>query len=289
MNYMTNEVNMDDTYSNGSNISEFEDNLESYKFVIRTVQASAFRTLIEALKEILTDVNIEIDESGMKIIAMDASHVALIHMKLLSKNFEKYYCPKLVICGVSMMRLFKLLKMMSPSDTLTFYIEEDEPNLLKILIETGEKNLKHRFGLKLMDLFVDKVDVPPAEFASVLRLPSGDFQKLCRDMNQLADEIEIKSSGSELLFSISNDWVNQETVIRESTTGTGMSYIQNLAPDEVIQGMFSLRYLVLFSKCTNLCQNIEIYLKNDYPIIIRYNVANLGEVKFCLAPKNNDI
>ena len=37
-------------------------------------------------------------------------------------------------------------------------------------------------------------DVPPAEFASVLRIPSNDFQKLCRDMNQLTDEIEIKSS-----------------------------------------------------------------------------------------------
>ena len=34
--------------------------------------------------------------------------------------------------------------------------------------------------------------------------------------------------------------------------------------------------------------NIEIYLKNDYPIIIKYSVANLGEVKFCLAPKNSD-
>ncbi len=44
----------------------------------------------------------------------------------------------------------------------------------------------------------------------------------------------------------------------------------------------------MFSKCTNLCQNIEIYLKNDYPIIIKYSVANLGEVKFCLAPKNTD-
>ena len=139
-----------------------------------------------------------------------------------------------------------------------------------------------------MDLMIDKVDVPPAEFASVLRIPSSDFQKLCRDMNQLADEIEIKSSGNELMFSISNDWVNQETIIKESLSGGGMSYIQNLAPDEVIQGVFSLRYLVLFSKCTNLCQNIEIYLKNDYPIIIRYNVANLGEVKFCLAPKNSD-
>mgnify|MGYP001465571562 CR=1 FL=1 len=138
------------------------------------------------------------------------------------------------------------------------------------------------------DLFIEKVEVPPVEFQSVLRLPSGDFQKLCRDMNQLADDIEIKSSGSELMFSINNDWVNQQTIIRESSGGSGMSYIQNLTPDEVIQGVFSLRYLVLFSKCTNLCQNIEIYIKNDYPIIIRYSVANLGEVKFCLAPKNND-
>ena len=67
-------------------------------------------------------------------------------------------------------------------------------------------------------------------------------------MNQLADDIEIKSSGSELMFSI-NDWVTQQTVIRESSGGAGMSYIQNLSPDEVIQGIFSLRYSVLFSKC----------------------------------------
>ena len=219
--------------NNYNSMSEFDENLENYKFVIRTVQASAFRTLVEALKEILTDVNIEIDETGMKIIAMDASHVALIHMKLLAKNFEKYYCKKPIVCGISMMRLFKLLKMMSPNDTLTFYVENDEPNILKIQIDTGEKNLKHTFELKLMDLFIDKVEVPPAEFSSVLRLPSGDFQKLCRDMNQLSDEIEIKSSGNELLFSIANDWVNQQTVIREAQGGGGMSFIQNLAPDQV--------------------------------------------------------
>ena len=94
-----------DNNSQLSSSSEFDENLENFRFVIRTVQASAFRTLIEALKEILTDVNIEIDSSGMKIIAMDTSHVALIHMKLLAKNFEKYYCPKPVVCGISMMRV----------------------------------------------------------------------------------------------------------------------------------------------------------------------------------------
>ena len=142
------EISKNGDYILSKEVSEFEENLENFRFVIRTVQASAFRTLIEALKEILTDVNIEIDASGMKIIAMDTSHVALIHMKLLSKNFEKYYCPKPVVCGISMMRLFKLLKTMSPNDTLTFYVEDDEPNLLKIQIETGEKNLTDLFTLR---------------------------------------------------------------------------------------------------------------------------------------------
>lgn len=270
-----------------SNLSQL-DNLESYLFLIRTVQASAFRTLIEALKEILTDVNFEMDPTGMKICAMDTSHIALIHMKLNAKNFEKFWCPKPMVCGISMIRFFKLLKTMSPNDTLTLFIENDEPSSLKILVETPEKNVKHTFELKLMDLFLEKVEVPPAEFESVIRLPSNDFQKLVRDMSQLSEEIEIKSAGNQLIFSISNDWVTQETIVSESQSGAGLAYLQNLTPDDVIEGVFNLKYLLLFSKCTNLCANIEVYLKNDYPMIIKYCVANLGEVKFCLAPKNKE-
>ena len=38
---------------------------------IKTVQSSAIRILIEALKDILTDANLVFDESGVKLIAMD--------------------------------------------------------------------------------------------------------------------------------------------------------------------------------------------------------------------------
>ena len=27
-----------------------------------------------------------------------------------------------------------------------------------------------------------------------------------------------------------------------------------------------------------------MYIRNDYPLIIKYNVANLGEIKLCLSP-----
>ena len=49
--------------------------------------------------------------------------------------------------------------------------------------------------------------------------------------------------------------------------------------------MISLKYLVLFSKCTNLCNSVELFLKNDFPLITKYNIASLGEIKLCLAPK----
>ena len=60
---------------------------------------------------------------------------------------------------------------------------------------------------------------------------------------------------------------------------------QNDDSNKIIQGVYALKYLVLFSKCTNLCNSVEVYLKNDFPLIIKYEIASLGEIKLCLAPK----
>ena len=47
---------------------------------------------------------------------------------------------------------------------------------------------------------------------------------------------------------------------------------------------FSLKNLGYFIKCTNLCGQIEMYLENDLPLVVKYSVASLGEIKLCLAP-----
>ena len=48
-------------------------------FEIRTVQSAAFRTLIEALKEILTEANLEFDSTGIRVIDVDET-LSLIHI-----------------------------------------------------------------------------------------------------------------------------------------------------------------------------------------------------------------
>jgi proliferating cell nuclear antigen len=250
---------------------------------VRTVQSPPFRCLIEALKEILTDANIEFDDTGMKIIAMDASHTVLVHLKLEAKNFESYHCPNKIVLGVGMLNFFKLIKTLGNNDTLTLFIENEDQNKLGIKIENGEKNSVTRYKLNLMDLPEESISVPPATFESVITMPSVDFQKLCRDMHNIADLLEIKSVGSQLLFNCKGDIGTAEHVIGENNSG--MSFLKNNNPEEIIQGIFALKHLVMFTKCTNLSNQVEIYLKNDYPLIISYGVASLGNIKLCLAPQ----
>jgi len=63
-----------------------------------------------------------------------------------------------------------------------------------------------------------------------------------------------------------------------------MEFVKNEESNKIIQGEFSLKNLGYFIKCTNLCNSIEMYLENDLPLIVKYAVASLGEIKLCLAP-----
>ena len=57
-----------------------------------------------------------------------------------------------------------------------------------------------------------------------------------------------------------------------------------LVSDEIVSGTFSLPHLVLFTKCSNLSNNLEVHMKNGWFLMIRYVIANLGEIKLCLMP-----
>jgi len=249
---------------------------------VKTVQSSAFRILIEALKEILTDANMEFDDTGMKIMKMDSTHTVLVHLRLQSDDFEFYYCKQPIVLGVNMINLFKLIRTIGNDDTLNLYVDSGNQGVLGIKIENGEKNSVTNYKLILMEIDEENIVVPPTTFDSVITLPSVDFQKIVKDMNNLSSEIEIKSYGNKLMFSCVGDFATQETIIGETMDGISFTKAN---PEEIVQGVFSTKHLISFCKCTNLCNSIEMYLKNDYPLIIRYTCASLGSIKLCLAPK----
>ena len=259
---------------------------------IQTVQIAPFRTLMTALKDILLETNITFAKDGIKIINMDKSHTILAHLSLGAQNFELYECKMdKIIIGVNMFHLFKLINTIDNDDTLTIYIEEADytdgiVQFLGLKFENGDIKQQKIQKLRLIEPDNEELDVPDVKFSSVLNLPSADFQKIIRDLSCISDKIEIKSvatsEGAELIFRCSVGFANAE--IRRAESDGSMEFIQKQDVSKIIQGEFSLKNLSYFIKCTNLCSQIEMYLENNLPLVVKYNVASLGEIKLCLAP-----
>lgn len=256
---------------------------------IQTVQPMTFKNLFEALREIILDTNIIFTEKGMKIITMDTTLVLLVHMDLNAKEFEHFYCGEDEIkVGVNILSLYKIIRTVNSSDTLSFFIDANNRNELGICFDNKEKLSKVTTWMNLMDLKIPDYKIGPSTFDNIITLPSVDFQKICKDMKNFSKSVEMKSHNKKLILSINGDYCRQE-IIRYSSDlegGVGIDEDTDLAKtDNIIQGEFNLEYLCLFAKCTSLSKTVDLYLKNDYALIIKYFVSSLGEIKFCLAPK----
>ena len=101
-------------------------------------------------------------------------------------------------------------------------------------------------------------------------------------MSHISDKIEIKSVGNEIIFKCQGQFASAE--IHRAESDGSMGFIVKQDSSKIIQGEFSLKNLGYFIKCTNLCSQIEMYLENDLPLVVKYDVASLGFIRLALVP-----
>jgi proliferating cell nuclear antigen len=260
---------------------------ENNILTIKTVQIAPFRTLMTALKDILIETNISFTPDGIKIINMDKSHTILVHLILPAQNFEFYECKKdKIIIGVNMFHLFKLINAIENDDTLIIYIENNDyydgiVSNLGLDYENGAIKQRKTQKLKLIEPDPEELEYPDVKFSSIINLRSVDFQKIIRDCSVISDKLEIKSVGNELIFKCEGPFATSD--IHRGEDDGALGFLLKQDATKVIQGEFSLKNLGYFIKCTNLCTYIELYLENDLPLVVKYDVASLGSIRLCLS------
>lgn len=246
--------------------------------LLKSIQGNAIRTLFEVLKEIVHDVSLCVDDTGVKLLTVDGARCALVHMRLRADAFEEFRCQGTFNLGINMTNMFKLVKTSGSHDTFTLYLESPTSNELGIKIENSDKNSVTDFKLKLLDIDEETITLPDVEFDSIITMPSAFFQKICRDMQYISNVIYIRSTGTRLVLGCVGDFARQETVIGQ--TQDGMSISDNTK--QTVEGRYSLKYLSLFCKASSLSNTIQLFLKQGFPLVLSYNIASLGELRFCV-------
>ncbi len=253
--------------------------------VAKTVQGGAIRTLAEGLKSMLVEMSLVFDRSGVRMIAMDNTRTVLTHMRLQADKFEHFeynHDAQKLDVGLNTDHFYRIVKTVTNDDTITFSVSRADSNHLTVMLENGEKKRRIRYKLNLLDRDDSDIQMPETEFSAHVTMPSLDFQKICRDMTLLsAKTVDIKNVGSTLTFSCKGPFASQMVTVGDSTSDIS---INKKEANEIVSGTYSLPHLVLFTKCSNLSNNLEIHMRNDWFLMIRYVISNLGDIKLCLMP-----
>ena len=227
---------------------------------------------------------------GVVLKEVNKTGKILVYMRLDADKFDVYkynYHKKKLTLGIDIGNLLKCLKCMNHFDTMTWLVDDDDINKLIVILESAERKEKKTFKLNLMDIEEETYDITPIQFPYSITLPSQDFHKYCKDMAASTDKIEIKATSNKLFFSGKGEIGNIEFEVGE--TNGGLSIISTTSnSNEIVQGLFELKFLLIFTKCSNLCNQVTLFLKNDYPIIVTYQIAAIGEIKLVLSPSKSD-
>ena len=97
------------------------------------------KKLIEALKDLVTDANIDCTEEGLSIQAMDSSHVSLCAVALRADGFAHYRCARQISLGYNSGNRGTILKCADNNDVITLKAE-DTADSLTLMFESENQD-----------------------------------------------------------------------------------------------------------------------------------------------------
>ncbi|XP_021732402.1 proliferating cell nuclear antigen-like [Chenopodium quinoa] len=253
-------------------------------FELRLVQGSLLKRVIDAIKDLVNDANFDCSSTGFSLQAMDSSHVALVALLLRSEGFEHFRCDRTFSMGMSIANMAKMLKCASNDDIITIKAD-DGTDTVTFMFESPSQDKISDIEMKLMDIDSDHLGIPDAEYDAIVRMPSSEFSSICSSLSSIGDTVTITVSKQGVTFSTKGDIGSGNITCRQNSSTEKPEEATIIEMKEPVCLTFALKYITTFTKATSLSSQVTISLSSDMPVVVEYKIAEMGHVRYYLAPK----
>jgi len=277
-----------------------------------------FRKIVSALSELVEQGNFQVDGNMISFQGMDSSHVSLVSMQFLESGFEQYRCDSDQCLGIQFSALSKILKCMTPKDSLSIQAQSDG-DVVNFIFESMDQSRYSNFELKLNDIDQEQLGIPDTEYETIIEMPSAEFQRICRDLAAIGDTVTISATKQGVKFSVNGDIGSGDMTIKGMMTNNNRKQMKveeggmeedddedmmtgnvdddddgnnnvKISLSDTVQQTFSLRYLNNFTKATGLSDKVVLRMGTEVPLEVEYKIGddNFGNLRYYLAPKIDD-
>jgi len=186
----------------------------------KLAKADLLKKILDAVGTMITDANFEVNEEGVKLQAMDNSHVALVSLELQKGAFEDpYRCDRNMILGVNLANLIKIVKCAGNDDEVTLRADGANDNL-SLMFQNTKTDRMGEYEMRLMDIDQEHLGIPETVYDATIELPSSEFQRIVRDLLQLGESVKIDVTKEGVKFSAEGE-IGTAAVTLRPTAGGG--------------------------------------------------------------------
>lgn len=252
-------------------------------FTATVKESLIIKKLIESIKDIVSEINLDVTTTGINLQAMDASHVALVSVTLSSEGFSSYLCDKPLTLGINVSNLWKLMKCGGNDDTLTLKSSADS-SFLNIRFENQKLKKSCDFNLNLIQIESEHLGIPETSYGCEVTMSSNEFNRITKELYALSETVNIETNKNSISFSVNSEMVNGNIKI-DANDSNSQDEMTIVKVEEPVNLAFALRYLNMFTKATALTEQVKLSLSTDYPLKVEYGLSGLGTLQYFLAPR----
>lgn len=238
-------------------------------------EATAFKSLIEALSKLVDEALIRFTSDGMVLKALDPARVSLISITIPSSAFEEYDVEGESKFGFNTTNLLKIIKRAKKGETLEISIVEDKVEL------TFRGTTTKRF--KFLNLDIAEVEVPEAslEFKVQASIVSDPLKNAIKDAETVGDTVEFQAESEEELIirGVGGESVAETRISSESGA------LISLKVEEPSKSSYAIEHLKAVLALTKVADTVDVEFSSGMPLKLSFNLSPEGRVDFLLAPK----
>lgn len=270
-------------------------------FEARIMEGGVLKKVLDAVKDLLNEASFDCSETGMQLQAMDNSHVSLVSLNLNADGFEQYRCDRSLSLGMNLGSLAKILKCSAANDILTIKAQ-DNPDTVTFVFESKNGDRVSDFDMKLMNIDQEHLGIPETDYACVIKMPSGEYARIVRDLAQFGDSIAIACSKQGVKFSATGEIGTGNIKLAQSTNADDKDRVE-IDLNEPVTLTFAGKYLNSFAKAAALSETVTLSMSQEVPLVVEFKIMTtvekggkgerdtteeLGQIRFYLAPKIED-
>merc|ERR1712183_1195618 len=220
-------------------------------FEARLVQGSLLKKVLEAIKDLLNEASWDCADTGIQLQAMDNSHVSLLSALLRADGFDKFRCDRQLSMGMNLTSMSKILRCAANDDIITIKAQ-DQADTVNFMFESPNQEKVSDYEMKLMNLDQEHLGIPETDYAAVIKMPAGEFQRVVRDLSQFGESVVIACTKEGVKFSAAGDIGTANIKLAQTSSVDKEEEAVIIEMQEPVTLSFACRYLNMFTKASCL-------------------------------------